>query len=654
MSPCSRPAAAGRAFALFSLAGACCVVGSPARADDAAAQPVNLPLIVISATRLPTPADQLGSSVTVITGDDIERKQARTLPDVLQDVPGLNLVQTGGPGGAAAVFMRGANANHTKVLIDGIDVGDPSSPDGSFDFSQILAADIARVEVLRGPQSGLYGSDAIGGVINIITKQGSGPAQFRGSIEGGSFGTFNQTAGLSGSLARFNYAVDFTHFRSNDTPVTPANLVPPGRPVNSDTYDNKTYAAKLGADLTETFDVGLVARYVDTALGSTSDDFLGPEAIPTQSENRELFTRGTAHLALFDGALDQTVGIGYTDYRRNIFDPNAAAIAEGSDPSDYHGQRLKVDWQGNIKLTASQVLTLGAEHQQDEINDSSPVQAQMTNNAGFAQLQSSFGQRFFNTLSLRYDDNDRFGSKPTFRIAPAFLIAETGTRLKGTVGTAFKAPTLEELFDSFPAFDFFANPNLKPETSLGYDLGFEQALLDKRVRFGATYFHNDIKNLITVNSTGTSLANVGMATTHGVESFVAYSPVDQLTVRGDYTYTIAEDDIMHQELVRRPKDKASLNATWQVTKAAALSATILYVGPWIDASRDGTVSGLTAQRYTLVNLAGSYDIGHGVTAFARIDNLLDRRYQNPIGFQHQGLGAFAGLRVALNSAEWAR
>ncbi len=307
--------------------------------------------MVISATRLPTPEDQLASSVTLITADDIARKQARTLPEVLQDVPGLNVVQTGGPGGATAVFMRGTNADHTKVLIDGIDVNDPSSPDGAFDFSQILAADIARVEVLRGPQSGLYGSDAIGGVINIITKKGSGPAQFHASIEGGSFATFNQTAGVSGSFARFNYDFDFTHFRSDDTPVTPANLVPPGRPVNGDTYDNKTYAAKLGADLTENFDVGLVARYVDTALGSTSDDFLGPEAIPTQSESRELFTRATAHLVLFDGAFDQTAGIGYTDYRRNIFDPNAGAIIEGNDPSDYHGQRLKFDWQGNIKLT---------------------------------------------------------------------------------------------------------------------------------------------------------------------------------------------------------------------------------------------------------------------------------------------------------------
>ncbi|MDB5410513.1 MAG: Vitamin transporter [Rhodospirillales bacterium] len=638
---------ASRTLALLAVVLPSSLSPSTVRADDLSAQPVSLPPVVVSATRLPTPEDQLGSSVTVITADDIERKQERTLPDVLQDVPGLNLVQTGGPGGTASVFMRGTNANHTKVLVDGVDVGDPSSVDGSFDFSQILAADISRVEVLRGPQSGLYGSDAIGGVINIITKTGSGPPKLRASIEGGLFGTFNQTAGVSGSMSRFNYAFDVAHFHSDDTPVTPPNLVSPGRPVNGDSYDNTSYATKLGAVLTDNLDVGVTTRYVETGLRSTSDDFLGPEATPSDSDNRELFTRGTAHLVLFDGILDQTVGIGYTNYRRRSFDPNSSP----ADPSYFRGDRVKLDWQGNIKVTPDHVLTLGAEHQKDAINDSSPVQAQMTNNAGFAQLQSSFGKRFFDAISLRFDDNDRFGSKVTWRVAPAFLIPETDTKLKGSAGTGFKAPTLDELFDSFPQFNFFANPNLRPETSIGYDFGFEQGLFDKRVALGATYFHNDIKNLINVNNTGTTYVNIGQATTWGAETFVSYNPWEAFKLRADYTYTIAEDDILHQALIRRPKHKASLNADWQVTESATLTATVLYVGSWIDISRSGAASGLTADGYMLVNIAGSYDIGHGVTAFARVNNLLDHRYQDPIGFQHQGLGVFAGVRLAFDTAK---
>ena len=648
MPTISRPPAS-RLLVLLSLS-ATSLFCHAARADDSAPAVV-LPDMVVSATRVPTPEDQLGSSVTVITSQEIEQKQERTLPEVLQDVPGLNVVQNGSPGGTTSVFIRGTNSNHTKVLIDGIDVSDPSSPNGAFDFSQILSSDIERIEILRGPQSGLYGSDAIGGVINIITKKGSGPAQFHASVEGGSFGTFNQTGGVSGSVSRFNYAFDVAHYRSADAPVTPTNLVPPGRPVNNDFYDNKTFATKLGAGLTDNFDVGLVARYVGTSLESTSDDFLGPEAAPSYSDNRELFTRGTAHLVLFDGVFDQTVGLGYTDYRRRFFDPNAGTLAFGNDPSVFGGDRVKLDWQGNIKVMPGQVVTLGAEHQRDAIDDTAPVQATMSNNAGFAELQSSFGEHFFNAASVRYDDNSLFGGKATYRDAPAVLIPETGTKLKGSVGTGFKAPSLDELFDnSFAAFGFFANPNLQPETSFGYDLGFEQALLDKRVQFGSTYFHNDIRNLIASNAAGTTDINIGRATTYGFETFISYKPIDPLTLRADYTYTAADDDILHAELLRRPKHKASLNATWQVSEAASLSATVLYVGPFIDINRSGSITGLTNDGYTLVNLAGSYALGHGVTAFARIDNLLDQHYQAATGFQNPGLGVFAGLRVAFDGA----
>lgn len=631
-------------FASFPVLFASLFGTAPAEADDLPAFPAPISGVIISANRLPTPEEKIGSTVTVITADEIERKQERTLPDALNDVPGLNLVQTGGPGGTASVFMRGTNANHTKVLIDGIEAGDPSSADGSFDFAHILASDIERVEILRGPQSGLYGADAIGGIINITTKKGAGPARLTGSVEGGSFGTFNQMAGLGGSLARIDYAFNFAHFHSDDTPVTPAALVPAGRPVNGDSYDNRTWSTKLGAGLTDTLDVGLTARYVETGLRSTSDDFLGPEASPSDSDNRGLFTRGTAHLVLFDGAFEQTLGIGYTDYRRRYLDPNNTPAV----PSLYRGNRTKLDWQGNIRLGESQTLTLGAEHQTAGIDDSSPVQARMGNDAGFVQIQSQFGERFFNTASLRYDGNDRFGGETTWRVAPAFLLPETGTKFKGSAGMGYKPPTLDELYDSYPQFGFFANPNLKPETSLGYDLGGEQALPVLDGRAGVTWFHNRIRNLISFNDSFTSYANVGRATTQGIESFVILKPGESLTLRGDFTYTLASDDDRRQELPRRPKDKLSLNGNWRVSEAATLSATMLYVGPWRDVNRSGTVSGLDANGHAVLNIAGSYEITPRLTAFARADNLLDRRYQDPIGFQHPGIGIFAGLRVAFD------
>lgn len=610
-----------------------------AACGDALSEPVSLPTVVVTPTRLPTPESEVGSSITVITEEEIQRKQERTLPDALKDVPGLNVVQTGGPGGTTSIFIRGANSNQTKVFIDGIDATDPAT--GTFNFEHILTWDIERLEVVRGPQSGLYGADAIGGVINIITKKGAGPAQFAGSLEGGSFGTLNQNARVSGGAERYNYYFDFAHLHTGDTPVTPPDLVPAGRSVQGDAYDNKTFSARFGVNLADNFDLGLVARYLDTSLRFTGTDFLGPENLQSTESDQQLFTRATAHLASFGGVLDQTLGLAYTKFNQRDFDPNPPA----PQPSFFNGDRLKADWQGDVRLAEGQVLTLRAEHQRDEIT--TPV-ASITDNAGMLQLQSSFGRRFFNAASVRYDSYDTFGGKGTFRIAPAVLVPETDSKIKGTVGTGFKVPTLAELFQNFPSFNFFGNPNLKPETSIGYDFGFEQALLERRIQFGATYFHNDIENLITINDTGTSLQNIGKATTYGVESFAAFAPLEPLTLRADYTFLLAKNDITGQELLRRPKHKASLNAAWRVTEAAVLSATLLYVGPWLDVSRAGTLSGLPVNGYVVVNLAGSYDLGNGLTAYARIDNLFDRHYENPLGFLRPGVGVFAGLRLAFD------
>jgi len=612
-----------------------------ALADDLQQPATTLPPLVVSATRVPTPENQVASSVTVITADDIAAKQLRTLPDALNDVPGLNVVQTGGPGGQTAVFIRGTNANHTKILVDGIDVSDPSTATGTFDLANLLLADVERIEVLRGPQSGLYGSDAIGGVISITTKNGEGPLKLTGSFEGGSFGTVNETGSASGSVDRYSYAFDVSHFHSDDTPVTPPTLLPPGQKLNADRYDNTTLSTKLGAKLTDNFDLGLVARYTETGFDFTGDDFnvfpSVPAAEQSEEDSRQIYTRGFGHLSLLDGRLDQTLGVAYTENRTDNLSP-------GTPNNNTLGERVKLDYLGTFKVLEGEIVSFGAEHYTDRISNS-PVSADMTTDAGFVQLQSSIGDRFFNTASLRYDSNDRFGDKVTYRVAPEFVVTETGTTLKGSVGTGFKAPSLEELFVSYPAFDFFANPNLKAETSLGWDAGFEQSFLAKRVQFGATYFHNDIDNLIETNDTGTTEVNIGKATTYGVESFVAIKPTPSTALRADYTYTVAKDDLTGEELLRRPKHKASLNGSWQATDEWSLTSTLLYVGPWLDINRSGSETNLHANGYVTVNLATTYDLNEHWSLFGRVDNLLDRQYQDPIGFMHPGIGGFGGVRA---------
>ena len=610
-----------------------------------AAEADELQTIVITATRIPTPVLQVASSITVVTAADIEARQERTFADVLKDIPGLNVVQTGGPGGETSVFMRGTNSNHTKVFIDGIDVSDPSNATGAFDFGQLLTQDIERVEVLRGPQSGLYGSDAIGGVINIITRSGNGPVQFTGLAEGGTFETFNQGGTLSGSQDDFHYSASVAHFHAGSVPVTPLDLLLPGEARNDDYDDNLTLTSKLGYDVTPDFDLGLAARYTDIHLRDTGEDYLEvfpysgyPAPEQTTADTVEYATRLTAHLKSFDGVLEQTLGLAYTHDRTDTVEPQTP-------PALNTGERRKADWQGDVKLAPTETLVLGAEYERDEIDQ--PITADVHIGSAYGELQSQIGDHWFSALNVRNDDNSRFGDKTTWRFAPEWVVTQTDTRLHASVGTGFKAPTLSELYQSFPAFFFFANPNLKPESSTGWDAGIEQAVVHDVLRVGVTYYDNRIRDLITTDVTGTTWANVGRATTDGIESFIAYQPLKELTLRVDYTYTQAEDDVLEQPLLRRPKHRGSFVATWQATRAWQWNLDVLAVGNWVDVSRDGLTSGLNAPGYTTVNLATSYDLTPRVALFARVDNLLDRRYENPLGFLQPSIGVYAGLKVRL-------
>ncbi len=628
-----------RKWFLFSLSfplGLACLPVAAAGAGD------ELQSIVVTATRIPTPQSQVASSITVISAEDIAARQDQSLPDALKEVPGLNLVQSGGPGGQTSVFMRGTNSNHTKVLIDGIDLSDPSNPTGTFDFSHLLMQDVQKIEVLRGPQSGLYGSDAIGGVISIITKSGDGPAQLTANIQGGSFDTFNQAASLGGSADRFHYTASVDHIHSGETPVTPLGLLSPGEQRIDDYYDNLTASTKLGLDVTEHFDLGLVARYTDTHLRFTSNDYnfvpAPPADVQSANDTKQFYTRLTAHGLGFNGVLESTLGIAYGHSESDDFTPG------GFPPeSTYTGSRVKVDYQGNIHLASTQTLVVGVEHQRDEIAD--PISANTTINSGYAELQSTLAENFFNTLSVRYDDNDRFGSKVTYRVAPVYTLSGSGTMLKATLGTGFKAPTLSQMFQNFPDFNFYGNPDLKPETSVGYDVGFEQPFANNVLRFGATYFHNDIKDLIGDNETFTSYINIGHVVTEGVESFLSYQPAKTLLLRADYTYTKATDQQTELELLRRPQNKATLRASWQATPQLELDSTLLNVSTWQDGNRDFSQVPVTAAGYTTVDVAATYNLSAKLAFFGRINNLFNKTYENPDGFLAPSIGAFAGVQV---------
>lgn len=620
----------------------------PAARVSEAAQPnapADIATSVVSATGNAVPVEYEAASVTVVTSGEIDAQQRRTAVDVLKSVPGINVVQTNGPGGTTSLFTRGTNSNHTKVLIDGVDVSDSSSASRTFDFGQLLAMDIDRVEVLRGPQSGLYGADALGGVIVVYTKKGEkGPPVIEGLVEGGSFGTFNQAAAARGGVGAFTYSLNASHMYVGATPVTPIDLLPPGQQRNDNKYENWSYSARFGVDISPNVTLNLVGRYGLSDLAFTGDHYdtgLGvsvPDATRSTQHTEQYSGRAEAVIRSFGDRMRSYIGVNYLDTSRDYTSPTDG-------PSWYEGDRVKYDWRSEISFAPGTILTVGADHQEERMRVVG-LSASESNTGVFGQLQIEPIRNLFLTANARLDDNENFGQATTWRISPAYLIEATGTKLKANVGTAFKAPSLDQRFHDYPAFWYFANPDLKPEESTGYDVGFEQSVFGGRAQFGAVYFHNDITNLIQSaylpDFTSTTI-NIGNAKTEGVEAFIAADITRNLRIRFDYTHTKAINEDTGAELQRRPKDKFSVSAGWRPIKPLLLTGSVLYVGPTADVDR-ATYANVTLPGYTTVNIAAEYEINSHVTAFGRIDNLFDKQYQNPSGYEQTGIGAYAGLK----------
>jgi vitamin B12 transporter len=428
--------------------------------------------------------------------------------------------------------------------------------------------------------------------------------------------------------------------------VTPASLLLPGEKRNDDFYDGVQASTKLGYDVTGNFDLGFVGHY-GSSLGKITGDAFDPvtfAGFPSPTRTRiatlQYDSRATAHLVLWEGRLDQTIGFGFTDAITSSADPNIGYTLS-------KGQRTKFDYQGNVGLAQGETLVLGAETERDSSRPgfsfgfpSGPATG-ISTNAGYAELDSDLGDGLHDDVAIRYDDISRFGNKVTYHIAPTWAIEATGTRLKASFGTGFKAPALQELFGGFGA-----NPLLKPETSTGYDAGFEQSLWGN-VSGGATWFHNDIRNLIVNGPPPTfTYGNIGRARTQGVETFIAWKPLDTLSLRADYTYTNAIDASTGLALLRRPSNRLSLTGDWQVLPDLTLDASLLVTGPQADIGRESGVREKLGG-YTVLNMAASYRLTDTWSLFGRIENATDTDYQSPDGFLRPGIGAYGGVKVNL-------
>ena len=623
---------------------------STAQASDAPA-PVLDP-VVVTATRTDTPVSQVGSAITVITAEDIASRKLPSVADVLRTVPGLDVVRSGGPGRNTSIFMRGAKSEHTLVLIDGIEMNDPSAPASGFDFGNLTVDSIERVEVLRGAQSSLYGSDAIGGVINIITRKGQGAPRVFFTGEGGRYDTYKIASGVSGGDDALYGNLSASHFGTEG--FSSANRLLGNK--ERDGHDNTTVAARLGGQVLDNFGLDWTLRFND-AQTATDNSFA-----PTDDPNhvgtaRQLATRGQGKLSLFDGLWEQSLGMAYSSTDRTDVNRKDSTHRMSYDASrySYTGDKIKANWQNNLYLHKTNTLSFGIENEEESMVTDSVFRKSANTTGYFLQDQIKLFDRSFTTGGIRYDDHNRFGGAMTWRVNQAFAIQETGTRVKGSYGTGFKAPTLYQLlapalieapFCMPPAGCPIGNPHLKPETSRGWDLGVEQNLGSENAVIGASYFSNRFSQFIDFDFVK-GYKNISGARSEGVESFVEVRPFDRLTLRGTYTYTRTNDDDKGKRLMQRPTHKGSFDADYRVLEKLGLHLNLLMVG-----SRDFSdfnvfpATRKTLSGYVLANLAASYDLNRYVQLFTRVDNLFDKTYEEVLGYGTSGIAGYAGFTLS--------
>ncbi|HZK79574.1 MAG TPA: TonB-dependent receptor, partial [Humisphaera sp.] len=524
-----------------------------------------------------------------------------------------------------SVFMRGANSDHTLVLIDGIEANDPSSPSRAFDFSTLTVDDIDRIEVLRGPQSTLWGSNAIGGVINVITKRGQGPLSGYISAEDGSFNTFRESVGFSGSEKIVNYSLNLTQANSQGFPAADAkygNKTPDG-------YDNLSLATRFGVTLSKQFDIDVIARIqhdrvrIDDGGGPGQDD---PHRWLKSDED---FIRVQPHLVLFDGALVQTYGFNYTHYTRSDTDPGF--------PTHDDGDVLKFDFQNDLHLCKADTLTVGADVYQEGFSATQTPQKYANSLGLFIQDQFNLNDRLFFTGGMRYEDHSLSGSNVTYRFTGAYLFP-TETKLHASYGTGFKSPTLSDLYSSYGSRD------LKAEKSMGWDAGVEQSFLKRAVVLDATYFDNHFTNLIDYDFIANHEENIGEARAQGVELGAAVRPCSKVTTGINYTYTRTEDETTRLSLLRRAPSRIGSFINYQYSRQGNVTLTANYVSHRADI--DPVTFGRTnVGGYVLVNLATSYTINDSLEFTARIDNLLNEHYEEVAGFGTADISFYAGLKL---------
>jgi vitamin B12 transporter len=588
--------------------------------------------IVVSATRFDIPLDQSPATVSVITSEELEQKQIKRVSDALREVPGLSVVQTGTAGQLTSVFMRGLPSQDMQVLLDGIPINQGLA--GQFDFANLTTDDIDRIEVVRGPQSTIYGPRALAGVVQIFTKQGTGTPGATLSAEGGSYDTFRESSESDGKIGEFDYSIGASRLDTDNA-----------RPNNN--YRNTGGITDTGWSPNDQLRIGSLFTYSLSETGNPNTIF-DPRPIDHFLTEKWLIA---PHVDLKVGDWWDHKFIFSYDHERQINDPNEDGFVG---PTRALFERTQVDYQNNLRPTSWLTLTSGFFYSRVNAGQERPFVSQAFGPqptfigdhtqeiAGFAQATLTPIENLIFVAGGQFAHFNEFGGVWTYRVAGSYKIDQINTTLHSSVATGFSPPSSQDKI-------FGNNPNLDPEEDFGWDIGVRQELWEKRVAVDLTYFHNDLSNVIGFNGLFQTL-NLGAAETQGLEAELHAQPIPNLVFTASYTYLDAEktsskdiSQLQGARLPRRPRNEVYVSASYLWWKKLRTTIEAKFVNAREELNFGGP--NFDIEDYSFVNIAVEYEVNPHLSIFGRIDNLTDEQYSEVFGFPALGRAAYGGLKV---------
>ncbi|HLC41231.1 MAG TPA: TonB-dependent receptor [Methylomirabilota bacterium] len=623
-------------------------------------EPKTLEPLVVTPTKTPTPLSQTGSSVTVIDQVEIEQKQAADVIQILREQPGFSLIQTGSRGGTTSIFTRGGNSNMNLILIDGMKVNQGG---GAFDFSDLSTSGIGRVEIVRGPQSALYGADALTSVIQLFTPRGQGPFSLWAGAGAGNYDTNEQRTGFSWGNKLAGVFFEFDRIETSGI-----------LNINND-FRNYTAALRLDFAPLNDLDFTITGRHNQSRFEFPTEgagDRFQAVLDPRQFNENERFvgTLGARYRQTM--WLEHHLKGGVNLYYNNFEDPNDVPPdfpgPDSRTKSDEH--RYLVDYHAVLSAPAVfqvvPLLTVGASYErQTFFQRSFPVTRPDTsvdreNHAGYGQLQLGWLGRVFLTGGVRYDSSTAFGQKVNPRVSAAVILPVTQTRLRGAWGTGIKEPSF---FDEFGGFGIPGNPNIKAEKSESWEVGMDQPLFERLLEVGVTYFHNNFEDLIAGVPPTFVSRNIREAQSEGVELVLVMRPVKGWSARANYTYLETEvidnggvltaEFVKGQPLLRRPRHSGGLSVAYEHDRFTA-TATLFVKGDSVDIQFDPatfTTSRVKLQGYEKLDLSLAYVLIRNVAGLkeiiwkTRMQNVLDQKYEEGFGFSTARFSFLTGFEA---------